>query len=539
MSSIPPKPKKQPLIPMPLVLVIVFVAIIVIWGQLTSISGERITFLHTNDLMGQLIPLVEDEVNKQEVGGFARIATIVEDVRSKEDNVILVDSGDTIQGTLFTKVYGGQQIAELMTRIGYNAVTIGDHDFDKGPEGLREFIKNASFPFLVANIDLSESKYLKGLFSPYVIIDLNGSKVGIIGLTTLDTNVFSKTSSDVVITSPKDAARKMVDELEGQCDMIVALSHLGLQDDRKLAKDVPGINIIMGGGSKTKLTTPVIVDNAKGQTIIVQADQQGRYVGKLDIALKDKNVKIIDYKLIPVDYRVVSNVEISTTISNLYDKLKDEVGQPIGSTETPLDGMKSHIRTNETNLGNLFVKSIKAKFPEADVVIQNAGGIRGDGIMPVGKLTVKDVWEWHPFENKIVLVSIQGKYLKEILERGVSNLPRSKGNFLQVEGLKYTIDLTGAPQELSDDNNTIKFNGERIKDVLVNGKPLDYNNYYRVAINDFIYGGGDGFVSFKKAKDPVFTNVSLADVVIEYIQNNSPIKVGTENKFNIKGGSLR
>lgn len=539
MSSIPPKPKKQPLIPMPLVLVIVFIAIIIIWGQLTSVSGERITFLHTNDLQGQLIPIVEGEVAKEEFGGFARIATIVDEVRSEEKNVIVLDSGDTVQGTLFTKVYGGIQIAELMTRIGYNAVTIGDHDFDSGPEGLREFVKNASFPFLVANIDLSESKYLTGLFSPSDIIDVEGKKIGIFGLTTEDANVSSKTDSDVRITSSKEAARKMVDELEDKCDMIVAISHLGLQADRKLANDVPGIDLIVGGGSKSKLTAPVILNTPKGKTIIVQAYKQGRYLGRLDIALKDKNVKIIDYKLIPVDYNVVSNVEMSTTIRNLYDKLKDEVNRPIGRTEIELDGRKSHIRTRETNLGNLFVEAIKEKFPQVDVVIQNAGGIRGDGIIPAGKITVKDVWEWHPFENKIVLVTIKGKELKEVLERGVSNLPRSKGNFLQVEGLAFKVDLTGSPQELSEDNNTIKFNGERVKEVLVNGKPLDYNKDYRVAINDFIYSGGDGFVSFKKAKNPVYTNVSLADVVIEYFQKNSPVKVGTDNKINIKGGLLR
>ncbi|MEW5820111.1 MAG: 5'-nucleotidase C-terminal domain-containing protein [Cyanobacteriota bacterium] len=542
MSNLPPKPKKPQLIPIPLILAVLFVVFLIVWGQLTSVPGQKLTILHTNDLQGQLIPITEEVNGKNvEVAGFARIASKVAEIREKDKNVLLLDAGDTIQGTLFTRIYGGEPFGQLMSKLGYDAVTIGEHDFDKGPEGLKDYIKSASYRFLVANIDISKSKILTDKdIKPYDVIDINGIKVGIFGLATPDANVFAKIGTDIVVTDPKEAARKAVDELQPKSDIIIALTHLGLKDDRLLATSVPGIDIIVGGGSKTKLSVPVITNNKAGnKTIIVQAKNQGRYLGKLDLAVKDKNVKVLDYELITIDTSITPDVEFSAIITHLNKQLEKDKEKPVGSTNVELDGLKSHLRTGETNLGNIFADAVKETFPESDIVFQNAGGIRADEIFPPGKISEATIWEWHPFENKIVLVTLKGKQIKEVLERGASNLPISKGSFLQVSGLNYTIDLTGTPQVLTEDNSAIKFEGDRVIDVTVNGKPLNYNKEYRVAINDFLANRGDGFVTFANGKDIVYTNLTLTDAVKEYIEKHSPLNAQKEGRIEVKGGLLK
>lgn len=539
MSILPPKPKKPQIIPVPLILVVVFIVAVIAWGQITSVPGKRLVILHTNDLQGQIMPFSEAG-NKAELGGFARIAAKVQEFKESADNVILLDAGDTIQGTLFTKVFGGVYVGELMSKIGYNAVTIGEHDFDEGPEGLKNYIKSSSYPFLAANVDISESKELNGLIAPYVILDVNSLKVGVFGLITPDANLFAKTGPYVKIADPKEASRKVIDEIKPKSDIIIALTHLGITEDRKLASSVSGIDVIVGGGSKTKLSVPIIVNNPEGgKTIIVQAKNQGQFLGKLEVAVKDKKTSLVGYKLLPIDNSVVPEPKLAEIINKLQDKLEKESHKAIGSSNVEFDAIKSHIRTSETNLGDLFAQAIKEAFPEVDIALQNSGGIRGEEIKAKGNITMKDVWEWHPYENKIVLVTLTGKQVKEVIERGVSSLPISKGTFLQVAGLSYTVDLTGLPQELSSDNAAINFQGDRVMDIKVNGKPLNYNQNYRVAVNDFMVNGGDGFVTLAKAQDIVITNKSLVDVVVAYIKKHSPINIQTDGRIKVKGGLLK
>lgn len=541
MDKLPPRPKKNIVIPIPLILVVAFVLAILLWGQLTVEPGKKITILNTNDLQGQITPLIENKNNKKtEVGGLARIATKVDSIKDSENNVILLDAGDTIQGTLFTKIYGGSQIGHLMSRIRYDAVTIGEHDFDKGPEGLKSYIEAANYPFLGANIDISKSKVLKGLIVPYVILDVKGIKVAIFGLTTPDANLYSKTGAEVVITDPVEAARKVVGELQSKSDIIIALTHIGLINDKTLASSVNGIDIIVGGHSKTKLSVPIIVNNHDGhQTVIVQAKNQGRYLGKLDVAIKDKKVKLIDYKLIPIDSTITPDIDYAMLIDKFDKKLKEEAARTIGLTNVPLDSIKSHIRTGETNLGDLIADSIREAFPEADISFVNSGGIRGDKVYPIGKISLADIWEMNAYENKVVIVSLTGKQIKEVLERAVSSLPISKGSFLQVSGLSYVVDLTGKPQELSVDRTHIKYEGDRIINIKFKGKKLEADKIYKVLVNDFMISGGDGFITLKKGKNIVFTNKSQADIVINYIKDHSPITLKSQDRITIEGGLLR
>lgn len=529
---------KQKFIPLPLILVLVILVVFFLWQFLQITPGEKIVILHTNDLQGQLMP-IKDNPN-EDIGGFARIATLVKQQREKNKNVILVDGGDTIQGTLFTKLHGGKDFGALMSDLGYDAVTIGEHDFDKGPAGLAEYIKSATYPFVVANIDTEGSKNLDGLFTPYVVLEKNGINIGIFGLLTPEANIFAKVGKHVKVTDPTNAAIKAVSELKDKADIVVALSHLGFTEDKKLAEAVSGIDLIIGAHSKTKIVTPVKVNTPNGgKTYIVQAKNQGRFLGKVDLIVSNDELKSIKYKLLPVDSSVAMDEAYESRILAMNKDLEEKANAVIGETTHSLDGLKSHVRTGETTLGDLFVDAIAAKFPEADVVLLNSGSIRGDEIFPAGKITMADVWEWHPFENKVILVDLTGQQIKQLLERGAAHLPISKGNFLQVSGISFTIDMTEEAQELTDNKDAIKFQGNRIKNIYIAGKPLEFNKYYRVAVNDFIYAAGDGFVTLNQAANVTKTNESLSDVVAEYVKNNSPLKMTTSDRITIKGGLLK
>ena len=521
--------------------IIALIALLVLnWDYIESATGKKLTILHTNNFYSQIGPLKQQNDNKEvEVGGLDRIATKVKEIRKKSPNVLLLDAGDTTKGTLFTRVHGSKPIGRLMSELNYDAVVVGDDDFYNGPEGLTEYIHSTKHPFLGANLLSEKHKDLDDSVLPYIIKDVDGIKIGIMGLITTDAILYAKSGNDVKITDPIEAARQTVKELRPKCDFIIALTHLGIKEDRRLASTVPGINIIVGGHSETKLAVPIMVQNPEGfKTIIVQAKSLGRFLGKLDISVSNGKTLMSEYTLIPIDESIKPDPVFNKEINQLYKELNEEVNKTIGETRVDMDSMINHLRTRETNVGDLFTDSTREAFPEVDIVLQNSGGIREDEIVPAGKLTLADVWHWHPFQNKIVLLTLNGKQIKEVLERGACNLPTGMGNFLQVSGLTYTIDLTGTPQELTEDNSAIKITGNRIIDVKIHGKPLDETKEYRVAIPDFLAPGGDGFITFKQGKDIVYTDTYLTDVIINYIAKHSPLNINTDGRITVKGGLI-
>lgn len=540
MSTLPEKPKQRKLFPILVIIILILILLLFDWQSLPLFGGKNLTILHTNNFYSQMGPL-EEEHNGQTVltGGFDRIAAKVKEIKKANKNVLLLDGGDTTKGTLFTRLYGSIPIGALMGKLGYDAIVIGDDDFYDGPEGLAKYIKSTSIPFLGANLDATHSKELNGAFKPYIIINIDSLKIGILGLITTDANLYAKSGNDVEILDPIEYAKKYVKELKPKVDIIIALTHLGLKVDRELAAKVSDIDIIIGGHSETKLTVPVLVKNPKGRNvIIVQAKSQGRFLGRLDVAAGPGKVDLIRYELIPIDSSIKPDPDFEGIIKDLYDKLHIEVNKTIGESKVDLDSRINHLRTRETNVGDLFTESVKEAFPEVEIVLQNSGGIREDEIVPAGKLTLGDIWHWHPFQNKIVLLTLNGKQVKEVLERGASNLPVGMGNFLQVAGITYTIDITGIPQELTADNKKIKVAGERIMDVKVNGKPLNFEKEYRVAIPDFLAPGGDGFITFHYGKDIVYTNVFLTDLIKLYIEKHSPLNLKTDGRIQVKGGLI-
>ncbi|MDX1902948.1 MAG: metallophosphatase [Thermonemataceae bacterium] len=260
---------------------------------------KKITILHTNDMHSRIEPFPNDGRKYAGLGGMARRAALIKKIRSQEENVLLLDAGDIIQGTPYFNFFGGEVELKLMSEMRYDATTLGNHDFDNGLAGLERMLPFANFPYLIANYDFSKEQSLKNAFQPYKIFEKNGLKIGVFGLgIELKGLVLDKFFGQVVYKNPLEVATEMVQALQAKkCDLIICLSHLGYKYDRekvsdiKLAETVQGIDLIIGGHTHTFLDTPTEITHSSGhKTIINQVGWAGIRLGRVDFIL-EKNGK--------------------------------------------------------------------------------------------------------------------------------------------------------------------------------------------------------------------------------------------------------
>lgn len=472
-----------------------------------------LTVMHTNDTHAYL-----------ETAPFR--ATAIKEVRAENENNILLDAGDVFSGDLYFNAFEGAADVEMMNYLGYDAMTFGNHEFDLGSskdghKSLTEFIKNAKFPLVSANVDFSKDPLFDGLQSKTyassykdgqiyngVVLDVNGEKVGVFGLTTEETPTISSTGK-VEFKNYIESAKASVKALQEQgVDKIVALTHLGLDDslkfdnDLELAKQVEGIDIIVGGHTHSKISAPVVSKAFDAPTVIVTANEYGKLLGTLDVTFNKKGevsvfageylemkaenfaadegaVKLLaPYK---AEVEAIKTQSTGTTAVAMLD------GQRAGDTEG-----KSSVRFNETNLGNLMTDGMlaKAKGINKDTVIalQNGGGIRSS--IDAGDITVGEVLKVMPFGNALAILDLKGSEIKAALEHSVSQAPKENGAFLHVSGMKFEYDSS-------------KEAGKRVTKVQVKvGTEYvaleDAKNYF-VATNTFTAKGGDGYEMFKTA----------------------------------------
>lgn len=497
-------------------------------------SGFPLTVLHTNDTHANL-----DTVSSP--NNILRRLTAIKEAKASAANPILVDAGDVFSGTLYFNKYLGQADLEFMNLAGYDAMTFGNHEFDKNSTVLADFIGNAKFPFVSSNVNFSADAILSGMFEeeignpgsdatiyPALIMDVAGEKVGMIGLTTEDTaNIASP--GDVTFEDAETKAAATVALLqEADINKIIVLSHLGYDADVELAKAVEGIDIIVGGHSHTKLDEAV-VDNTdpNAPKLIVQAGEKGQFLGRLEVMFNDEGVLTEwDEELISVDakveaaYILAEDAEAKTILDTKYKPGIVELSAiEIGNTDVVLNGVRADVRSQETNLGNLIADGMlaaaKAAGTNAVIALQNGGGIR-DSINE-GPITLGEVMTVIPFNNDLVTITLTGQEIKDALENGVSTVTTTKdGRFPHISGMRFDYDST-------------KPVNERVVRVQVKSGnqylPLDMNATYEVATNAFTAKGGDFYASFEKAyKEGRVNLLYLPDyeVFTNYIQ-----KVGT------------
>jgi 5'-nucleotidase len=266
-------------------------------GQLvTKKKANKLTILHTNDTHSNIDPFPSNHAKFPGMGGVSRRHTLIQKIRSEEENVLLLDCGDIFQGTPYFNMFGGELEMKLMSEMGYDAATMGNHDFDIGLEGFKTAKRHAKFPFLCANYDFSETA-LKGETKPYEIFQKGKLKIGVFGIGIelnglVTENNFGKTK----YLDPVSTANSMAKELRKKgCDLVICLSHLGYDytdssriSDRKLAQQTSNIDLILGGHTHTFLEKPTIEKNKKGKNVLInQVGYAGLYLGRIDIDVEN------------------------------------------------------------------------------------------------------------------------------------------------------------------------------------------------------------------------------------------------------------
>ena len=492
-------------------------------ASLASCASQReIRILHINDFHG-FEEAYKPYGSEDARGGLAYLAARAEALRAEKPTLFLA-AGDMIQGSNWANMFQGRSSIEAMNAMKLDALVVGNHEFDFGQTVLTERIKEASFPVLGANVlGLSELK-------PYVIKELDGLSIAVIGVVTGDAPVSThpKNVSGLQFLSPVDTVEKYVRQLRRKSDLVIVLSHIGFSADIDLAKKVEGIDVIVGGHSHTKVAKPAVV----GKTFIVQAFEHGKVLGVLDLTLKKGSIvaKATGW-LEPVVPSGKENRTVDAIVEKYQRKMDSFFNQAIGESAADLDGV--HVRRQETNLGNL-VTDVMKKASGADAAILNGGTIRTS--IRKGPVKVGDIYAALPADNYIVAIRLTGKQIRAALEHGVSAIDEDEGRFPQVSGLAFTYDRF-APK------------GSRVKDVFIGGIPLAADREYSIATNDFLAAGGDGYKEFGEAvkssrEDTVVNGVMtggtlvysdsgrwLRDVVIDFIKTEKEISPKVEGRI--------
>lgn len=462
------------------------------------------TVFHTNDTHAQL-------------DNIPYFAALLKAKQAEVPHNVLLHAGDAFSGSLYFNEFIGQADLEFLNYLGYDAMTFGNHEFDLGGsdvghQGLADFIKKAQFPFVSANVDFTADSNFEGLQSREVtaepengkifngiVKEVDGEKIGIFGLTTEET-VNLSSPGEIKFTNYITEAKAAVAAFEEMgVNKIIALTHIGFDDsdavdnDKLLAANVPGIDIIVGGHTHSTLKEPFEHKGESGPVIIVQANEHHKFLGQLDITF-DENGVIKEYNgtLHEVDAKEgEKDAEAEELLKPFAEKVEATKVSPTGGVaDVFLSGLRDlgGVRAGETNLGNIITDGMleKAKEvdPEVSIAFQNGGGIRTS--IDKGEITYGEVITVLPFGNSLAIMELSGAELRETFEHSVKEYPKESGGFLHVAGMQVIFDGTAEP-------------GKRIVSLKINGEEVEADKMYKAATNVFTARGGDGFEALGKA----------------------------------------
>jgi 2',3'-cyclic-nucleotide 2'-phosphodiesterase (5'-nucleotidase family) len=506
-----------------------------------------LAIMTTSDLQSQVEPYPNETGSS--VGGFARISGMQKQIRAEVDGALLISSGDDLTGTLFD-LYAGRPEMESLSRAGFDVVCPGNHEFDFGWEKYRNATGFAEFPIVCANMDIQDP-VLASAILPSVMLEVSGVKVGVFGLMTPDLARISSPGEGISVDPDLvGISDQMVNDLRSQgADLVIAVTHVGVEDDRKIAESVSGIDLIVGGHDHTYVNETV--EGPGGwKTIIVQDGMRGERLGVLRFSYTTEGIQDPEWGWIWLDNSSPSDPEVEKIIVPYLAQYRTLLGEPVGVTTTPLDARKSTVRSGEAAAGNLIADAWRAWFPGSQIAFINGGGIRGDTIYPAGNLTYQILYEILPYRDEIVEITMTGRDIRQALECSASALGPEQtgidsGGFLQVSGIHYTIDLNGTPYTATYNGSVlvaVEDPGYRVTEVTVQEAdgslaPLDDEEMYSVLVNAWLAGGGDGYWIFSEQENITYTTVYDIDPVAGYIRNESPVSPAVEDRIIIIQGS--
>lgn len=497
----------------------------------------KLTILHTNDHHGRFWPNADGEY------GLAARKTLIDRVRAevKADggHLLLLDGGDVNTGVPESDLQDAEPDFKGMVALGYDAMAIGNHEFDKPLAVLQKQRGWLNFPMLSANIYGADGRRL---FEPYRIFERGGYRIAVIGLTTDDTAkmVMPANIQGISFRKPAEEAAALLPQLRRQADMVIAATHMGHYTDGRggvnapgdveMARQVSGLDLVVGGHSQNPVCMlavnvrndayqpgqPCAPDRQNGAWI-VQAHEWGKYVGRADFVIDAGRIELKRYQLLPVNLQlraadgskrlaaeaIPEDPALRAMLEPFQAAGQARLGAPVGQADGALDGDRARVRSRPTTLGVLVARAMIDK-TGADLALINSGGVRDS--LPAGAISYRDVLKVHPFGNTVVVLALSGAELLDYL-RAAARMTPGSGAFPQTAGVQLRIA------------------GGVLQEARVGGQPIDPQRRYRLAITNFTASGGDGYPLMNKHPGYTDTGFTDAEVLRGYIAARSPLKV--------------
>jgi len=432
-----------------------------------------VTFLQMNDVY-TMAPI-------DGLGGLARVATQKQQLAAAGRTPFLVMAGDFLSPSVSSSVFKGEQMIAALNAAGLDLATLGNHEFDFGDDVLIQRMREARFEWVVSNVVDTNTGQPIGGAAAYLVKTFGPLKVGFIGLCLNSEEITADKLTHSRIVDPLVAAGRYLPILKREgATVIVAVTHLAFETDRALVEKFPEIALVIGGHEHFLITS------TENGSLISKAGSDAKALARIDVNRTSAGTVERFYELLPVTGVIPDDPRTAAVIASYESRLSSELETVVGISRVPLDGISSHLRTAETNLGDVVADAIRAD-ARADIAIVNSGSIRGNRVFPPGPLTRRTLIEIHPFDNVIVKLTMPGRVVLQALNTGVDKLPAAAGVFPQVSGLTMVVS-PGAPP------------GDRVRDVRVNFQPLQLDRMYTVGIADFIFRGGDGYTMFAGQK---------------------------------------
>ena len=494
----------------------VVVVVLLIGGQIPRPLPDRrahrsadLTIVHFNDLDRMY------EYNGR--GGVARLATVIKSERERNNNVLVTFAGDAISPSLISQSDKGAHMIDLLNQLGLTAMAIGNHEYDFGPKVATERFKEAAFPVLGAN-NINDNDIIAGA-SASILVDMGGFKVGIFGLTTGDTE--DKSSAGKVRFLPvMEVARKQSMELRNDgADLVIALSHTNLAEDRDLL-DQNYVDMVLSGDDH------VLQVDCNGGRLFVESGAQAKWVTVIDVykgserSTWSASVRIIDTADVDPDAEL--DKKVREIIAMKYPNFFYE----IVTISTKLDSRNEIVRNEEAAIGNLITDAIR-EANSADIALINGGSIRGDEIYQTGTtLTQGHILTELPFGNPTVVLEVTGHEIVKALENGLSMIGEGAGRFPHISGLKVLYNPNGGV-------------GERVTQVIYNRNPLDCNAKFTLATSKYVAEGNEGYDMFANKAVLNESESHVASQVIDYIARNGSVKYQKEGRVAVDDAGSR